>query len=259
MRIGLIGLGAVGQSVVHLLDQHAAGDIKIVAALVRDPLRYRRCTIPNIVTTIDALLATQPEVIVEAGGHEALRQYGATILRSQNDLMMTSIGALADPGLEEEIARAAEAGGTRARVLSGAIGGLDALSAAAIGGLTRVTHTTCKPASTLFSSAQAKEIMEAQEIFSGTAREGALMFPESVNVAAAVSLAGVGFDRTEVRVVADPAIERNLHQVHAEGTFGTLSFEIRNVPSATNARTAQLVAMSAVRALLQRRSSVVIC
>ncbi len=258
MRVGLIGLGAVGQSVIQLLNEHAAKGIEVVGALVRDPSRDRNCAVSNIVSTVDELLATAPEVVVEAGGHRALSKHGPAILRTGSDLIIISIGALADPAVEREIALAANAGRSQARVVSGAIGGLDALGAAAIGGLSRVTHTTRKPARTLLTNFEGLEVGTAQEVFHGTAREGALKFPESVNVAAAVSLAGMGFDRTEVRILADPAIERNLHEVFAEGAFGTLRFQIRNVPSEANPRTAKLVAMSAVRALMQRRSRLII-
>jgi aspartate dehydrogenase len=258
MRVALIGLGAVGQSVVQLLSQHAAADVIVVGALVRDLSRTRSSEIPSIVSTVDALLATKPEVVVEAGGHVALRAYGPAILRAHCDLVVVSIGALAERNLEEEIIGAAKAGDAQAKVVSGAIGGLDALAAAALGGLTCVTHTTCKPASTLLSGVDVRKLTGAVEVFQGTAREGALKYPESVNVAAAVSLAGIGFDRTRVRVVADPFIDRNHHQVTAEGTFGTLHFDIKNIPSNENARTAKLVAMSAARAVLLRRAPLIV-
>lgn len=258
MRVGLIGLGAIGQAVVQLLGQHAAEDIDVVAALVRDTSRRRPAGSPATVTTLDALLAEQPEVVVEVAGHGALQAHGPAVLRARRDLIMVSIGALAGPGLEEEMRAAARAGGSQAKVASGAIGGLDALAAAALGGLTRVTHTTRKPARTLLDPAAAARLTTAREIFRGTAREGALRFPESINVAAAVSLAGLGLDRTEVRVLADPAVDRNLHEVVAEGAFGIFRFAIQNIPSEANPRTGQLVAMSVVRALLLRRASLVI-
>lgn len=258
MRVGLIGLGAIGEVVVRLINQHAAEDAVVVAALVRDPSRPRPAGSPHTVTTVDALLAQRPDVVVEAAGHAALRVHGPAILRAHCDLIMVSIGALAEPGVEEEILGAARMGGAQAKVASGAIGGLDALAAATLGGLTRVTHTTRKPAVTLLGPAQVANLTEAQEIFRGNAREGALMFPESINVAAAVSLAGIGLDNTEVRVLADPTVDRNHHEVVAEGAFGTFRFEIQNIPSPANARTAQLVAMSVVRALLLRRAPLVI-
>ena len=258
LSVGLIGLGAIGQAIVHLARQHAAAEVDVVAALVRDASRRRPDGNPPTVATIEELLALRPAVVVEAGGHAALRAHGPAVLRAGCDLIVVSVGALADPGLEEELRAAARASGAQARVASGAIGGLDALAAAALGGLTRVTHTTRKPAAVLLGPTEAARLTHAREVFRGTAREGALTFPESLNVAAAVSLAGIGFDRTEVRVVADPGIDRNHHEIVAEGTFGTFRFAIQNIPSEANARTAKLVAMSAVHALLQRRATLVI-
>jgi len=258
MRVGLIGLGAVGRSVIQLLDQHAADDMVVVAALVRDRAKDRDMPTVELVTTVDDMLAMLPDVVIEAGGHDALRAYGPRILRAHCELIMISIGVLADPAFEQEIISAAREGGVRARVVSGAIGGLDALSAAALGGLTTVTHTTRKPARVLLADTDATNLSESKDIFLGTAREAALKFPESVNVAAAVSLAGIGFDRTQARVVADPEIDLNQHEVQAEGTFGRLRFQIGNIPSDANARTARIVAMSAVSALLQCRSSIVV-
>jgi aspartate dehydrogenase len=172
--------------------------------------------------------------------------------------MMVSVGALAEPLVEEAIAAAACAGRSRAIVVSGAIGGLDAIGAAGVGGLTRVTHTTRKPARALLGASEAAELREPRELFRGSAREGALRFPESINVAAAVSLAGIGLDRTEVCVIADPKVDRNLHEVVAQGEFGELRFEIRNIPSDDNPRTGRLVAMSVVHALRQRRATLVV-
>jgi len=258
LSVGLIGLGAIGQAIVQLMRQHDVAEIDFVAALVRDASRRRPEGQPPTLAAVDELLSLEPEVVVEAGGHAALHAHGPAVLRAGCDLIVVSVGALADAALEGELRAAAQAGCAQVRVVSGAIGGLDALAAAALGGLTRVTHTTRKPASVLLGPAEATHLTHAREIFRGTAREGALKFPESLNVAAAVSLAGLGFDRTEVCVVADPEIHCNHHEVVAEGTFGTFRFTIQNIPSETNARTARLVAMSVGRALLQRRAILIV-
>ena len=258
MRVGLIGLGAIGQGVTRLVQEGAGGEVAIVGALVRDVARTRPVTVPKVVATLEDLLAERPEVVVEAGGHAALRAYGARVLGAGCDLIIVSVGALAEPGVEDELVAAARAGGGRARVASGAIGALDAIAAAAVGGLTRLTHTTRKPARTLLDADEAARMATPREIFRGTAREGALKFPESINVAAAVSLAGLGLDRTEVRVIADPALERNRHEVVAEGAFGTLRFEIEGIPSDENPRTGRLVAMSIVHTLRQRHAPLTI-
>jgi aspartate dehydrogenase len=172
--------------------------------------------------------------------------------------MLVSAGALAEPAVEQAIVQAACAGRSQAIVVSGAIGGLDALASAAVGGLTRVTHTTRKPARALLSAADAASLRVPRELFRGSGRAGALQFPESINVAAAVSLAGIGLDRTEVCVIADPTIDRNRHEVVAQGEFGELRFEIANVPTDDNPKTGRLVAMSVVHALRRRTALLVV-
>jgi aspartate dehydrogenase len=253
LRVGLIGLGTIGSGVMRLL--RADDDITIVGALVR---RARVDSAVPTVTRVDDLLALEPDVVVEVAGHEALRGHGPRVLRAGCDLIVLSVGALADPTLEADIMAAARIGRSRAMVAAGAIGGLDALGAAAVGGLERVTHTTRKPARALLPADEAASLREPRELFRGSAREGALRFPENINVAAAVSLAGIGLDRTEVCVVADPTLERNTHQVVAQGTFGELRFEIRGIPSDENPRTGRIVAMSVVNALRRLRAPLVI-
>lgn len=258
LRVGLIGLGTIGGSVARLAAYHAPDQIAFVGALVHDDARERGSGLPPIFASAEALLAVEPDVVVEAGGHDALALHGPAILRAGCDLVMVSVGALARPEVYDAISAAARAGNSRAIVASGAVGALDAISSAALGGLDRVTHTTRKPPHTLLAPDEATALREAREIFRGSAREGALRFPESINVAAAVALAGIGLDRTEVCVIADPAVTRNQHEIVAEGAFGSLRFAIENVPSESNPKTGRLVALSIVQTLLRRRAALVI-
>lgn len=254
MRVGLIGYGAIGQRLAGLIHDNTIQQIEIVGALVRDTSKARSSTTFPLVATVPELLALNPEVVVEAAGHDALREHGPAVLNAGCDLLFLGVGAFADPEVEQLIINAASEGGGRARVASGAIGALDAISAAAVGGISRVTHTTRKPARTLLPADEADRLTEASEIFRGNAREAALLFPESINVAAAVSLAGIGLDKTEVCVYADPDITRNRHEVEVEGEFGWLKFEIQGIPTEENPRTGRLVAMSVIRQLLLRRA-----
>jgi aspartate dehydrogenase len=256
-RAGLIGLGAIGSSVARILRDAHPGHVDVVAALVRDPARVRATNVRRVATLAE-LLDLRPEVVVEVSGHDGLRAHGADVLRAGIDLITVSAGALADPVLCDVLLRAATEGKARIRIPSGAVGALDAIAAAALGGLDRVTHTTRKPARVLLPRDEAQALRAPRELFRGPARVGVIRFPESVNVAAAVSLAGIGFDRTELVVIADPQIERNVHEIAAEGAFGSLRFEIANVPTDENPRTGRIVAMSVVRALLDRRASLVI-
>lgn len=250
MRVGLIGLGAIARRLMARLAPE--DELEFVGALVRDANKPRGQLGIEVCASLADLLSQQPEVVVEAGGHAALRTYGPSILAAGVDLLIVSVGALADPAFERTLVDAARQGNSRAVIASGAIGALDALASAAVGGLTRVTHITRKPARALLPADEASRLRAPRELFRGAAREGVLRFPESVNVAAAVSLAGVGLDRTELCVIADPALERNTHEVIAEGAFGELRFQIQNVPTQENPRTGELVAMSVLHCLRQR-------
>jgi aspartate dehydrogenase len=230
-----------------------ADRIDIVGALVAHPNKPRPgCHVRRCVR-IDDLLALRPDVVVELAGHAALRCHVPTVLRAGIDVLILAVGALADPDTERAIRDAAHAGESRAVVVSGGIGGLDAIASAGAGRLTRVTHVTRKPARALLPPQEASMLRGPRVLFEGSARQGVLVFPESINVAAAVSLAGLGLDQTEVRVIADPALERNRHEVVAEGDFGRLRFEIESVPT-NNPRTGRLVAMSVVHALRRRQA-----
>lgn len=254
LRVGLIGLGTIGQGIVRLIDEQAIDSVQIVAALVRDRSRNRTVDTP-LVATLDELLALKPDVVVECAGHDGLQQHGAAVLRAGFNLIAVSVGVLAHDEVHASLLAAAQAGGTRMKVASGAIGGLDAIAAARIGGLDRVTHTVRKPPSTLLGH-EAEALSEPLTVFSGFAREAALRYPESVNVTAAVSLAGIGLDRTSVEIIADPGVTRNQHEITAEGTFGMLRFEIQGIPTDENPRTGRLVSMSILNTLLGERTPI---
>lgn len=210
-----------------------------------------------MVSTLEELLALAPTVVLECAGHAALRKYGVDVLRSGTDLLTLSVGALVDPLLLMDLETAAHESRAHLRVPSGAIAGLDGISAAALGGLDRVVHTVRKPARTLLGS-EAEGLREPRELYRGPARAGVALFPQSVNVVAAVSLAGIGFDATEMRVIADPSATVNEHVIEASGAFGSLRIQIQNVPSTENPRTGKLTAMSAFKALQDYCASVTI-
>jgi aspartate dehydrogenase len=257
LRVGFLGYGTIGQDSFRLIKELALDEIEVVGALVRDPV-MKRPPGPFLVTSLSALLDLHPDVIVEATGHDGLRQHGQLILRAGVDLILVSIGALADADFLQMLRQAAQENSAHIKIASGAIGGLDALSAASLGELRQVTHTLRKPPATLLPPQEAAKVHDAQEIFFGNARQAVRRFPEFLNVAAAVALAGSGFDETMVRVIADPTVAHSVHAFEAEGTGGTFHFTIENVPSRPPTRGARLVAMSIVYILIQRRQTLLI-
>ncbi|HYH91742.1 MAG TPA: aspartate dehydrogenase [Candidatus Saccharimonadales bacterium] len=263
VRVVVIGFGAVGRQLHDLVADGAAGEAEVVGFLVRDLARYReiaaRQKVPLVASVSDAL-ALHPDVVVEAAGHDAMRSVVPAFLAAGCDVIAISAGALADPDLVDEIRAAAERGAARLRVPSGAIAGLDAISAAAVGRIERVRHTVRKPPATLLPPDEAAAVVaagEPRELYEGTAREAAIRFPANVNVVAAVSLAGIGLDRTMVQVVADPGVTRNTHEVLVEGAFGRLEVTIANTPS-ENPKTGVIVAQSLARVLRAYGETIVV-
>jgi aspartate dehydrogenase len=251
----LIGFGAVGGAVARMIGEGRAGPATLVAVVVRDPERHAataaRLGIPFVSEVAD-VVALHPDVVLESGGHDAFRQHVPPLLAAGIDVVALSVGVLADADLLAEVERAAAAGGSRLRIPSGAIAALDAISAAAVGDLARVVHSVRKPPHSLVDGDEAAAIVRSGEprvLYAGPARAAAALFPANVNVVAAVSLAGIGFDRTEVRVIADPTVTHNTHEVEVEGEFGRLQVRIENIPSDENPKSGKIVAMSLVRVL----------
>jgi aspartate dehydrogenase len=262
LRVGLLGLGAIGRRVATLISDGAAGDCTLVAVLVRDVERYAavRSTLSDAVLTadVDAFFAARPSVVVEAAGHAALRQYGEQVLDAGADLLLLSVGALADAPFAARLQQAAVRAGRQILVPSGGIAALDAIGAAALGRLDEVVHTVRKPPRA-FSAEQLGGTVPsvARCLYDGPAQDGVGRFPENVNVAAAVSLAGLGLARTRLVVIADPAVERNTHVVEVRGDFGQLQLRMENTPT-ENPKTGRIVALSVANALRHRTAPVVI-
>src|SRR3954452_3258176 len=263
LRVGLIGFGAIGRRLAEAIAAGEAGRCELAAVLVRRPERISEVAEQlGCLVTGDAadFLATNFDLVVEVAGHDALKAYAEDALRQGKDLLLISIGALADPHFEKRLHRAAHDFGQRVYLATGAIAGLDAISAGAVGGLHAVTHSVRKPPAGLLPADEVEAAQAAgtpRVLYEGPAREAALRFPENVNVAAAVSLAGLGLDKTIVRVVADPTVVRNTHEIEVRGEFGELRIVLQNIPT-ENPKTGRLTAMSMIKALRNLTAAVVV-
>ena len=257
MNVGIIGQGAIARYVQHALltREHTIG-----ALLLRNLAKSRAAKPGDDIVRV-ASVAELPQGLdrmLDCAGHGALRQHGPGILRRGIDLVTLSIGALADAELYEELARAADHGSARLYLASGAIGALDCLRAARAGDLHNVTYIGRKPPIGWKGSAAEDRLdldsMEsgAQVHFDGTAGDAAREYPKNANVAAAVALAGLGFEKTRVRLIADADVTENVHAVEASGDFGRFTFEIRGQALPDNPRSSALAAMSVVAMLDQQ-------
>ncbi len=257
MKIAIIGTGAIARYVRMAL---AATPHTISAFLVR-PERVPEA--PERFVGSVAGLPDELELVIECAGHGALRDHGAAVLERGLDLVSVSVGALADNDLSDALEEAAARGNARLHLASGAIGALDCLQAARVGTLERVTYVGRKPPKGWKGSpAESVTNLDALQSgavthFLGSARDAALQYPRNANVAAAVALAGLGFDRTEVRLIADADTFENVHEIQAQGDFGAFQFRIggRSLPG--NPRSSALAAMSVVAKLDQMSRRVV--
>lgn len=258
MKIGLIGKGAIARYVSQALT--ARGDA-IGAILVRPETALGG--VPPKVGSVDDL-PRDLDLILDCAGHEALATHGPPILARGLDMITLSLGALANPETETRLRQAAQAGGSTLHLASGAIGALDCLTAAKVGSLASVTYTGRKPPRGWKGSpAESRLDLDALAAgthvhFEGTARAAALAYPKNANVAAAVALAGLGFDATNVRLIADTGVTRNIHEVTATGDFGRFEFRIEGSSLPDNPRSSMLAAMSVLSKLDQITQRIVL-
>ena len=255
MKIGIIGEGAIGG---YVREQILKRGHEVRAVLLRPELLEGRETEKNGAALVSSAadLPADIEHMVDCAGHLALKLHGPEILRRGIDLTTVSIGGLADEGLYRALEQAAAVGGSQLHLVSGAIGALDALRAARVGNLQRVSYIGRKPprswqGSPADSKLDLDGLTAAAVHFDGSARDAAIEYPKNANVAAAVALAGLGFERTHVQLVADPDVSENIHQIEASGDFGQFSFEIRGNALPDNPRSSALAAMSVISKLEQ--------
>ena len=254
-KVGIVGLGAIGKVICQALDEGqvtmelvavAEVDLQKASTFVRTLRR------PPAILDLDELIE-RSDLVIEAAGQEALREIAPKALGKGKDLMVLSVGGL----LGQEVwFRLAEEKGCRIYVPSGAIAGLDGVKAACQGSVRSITLVTRKPPQALARAPFVLErgidlntLKEETVLFEGSAREACAAFPVNVNVAAALSLAGIGPEKTRVKVVAVPGSRRNVHQIEVEGEFGQLKVEVENVPSEANPQTSKLAYFSAIATL----------
>jgi aspartate dehydrogenase len=263
--VGLIGYGGIARDVVAAL-RDAGDNVKIIGALCRPGRAEKaRAALPDIdiVETLAELLARRPNIVAEVAGQQAVAEHGPEVLCRGFDLLVISIGALAEQALLERLKAAAREGNSRILLPAGAIGGIDAIAAMRVAGLNAVRYRSRKPPAAWRGSPAEKvadldKLTQRTVLYTGTAGEAALLYPQNANVAAAVALAGLGFDATEVELVADPEAPGNVHEIEAEGVAGRFAIHLQGKPSRTNPKTSALAALSVARALLNEKATIVI-
>jgi aspartate dehydrogenase len=264
-RVGLIGCGTIGTELAIAIDSGKVKNAFLVGLFdeVRDAADSLKSRLQNsqpMVFTTFKQFASSPcfietDIIVEAASQQAVRDFAKSIVAAGKKLVIMSVGALVDDLLFSDLLQSASIHGSSIYLPSGALGGIDAIRSTRH--LTEsLTLTTTKNPKSFIGTPGFKTgkydssvLSEKIVIFEGPASEAVKKFPLNVNVAGLLSLAGIGFEKTRVKIVADPSIQVNQHQILAKGKFGEISVTVSNVPSENNPKTSYLAVLSAIESL----------
>ncbi|MBC7329649.1 aspartate dehydrogenase [bacterium] len=258
IRVGIVGCGTIGSEIAVAIDE---GRVNCVLVALWDKEREKAEVLQNRLKNQSPRIAPplswvdEVDLIVESASQEAVGELLPLVIEKGKDILVMSVGGLI--GREELINRAKEKN-CHIFIPSGALAGLDAVQSANIGEIKSATLTTIKPPKALsgapYIAQKGIDLFSFNEptiIYEGNAREAIKFFPANVNVAAALSLAGIGVDKTKVRIVVDPRAKTNIHKIEVEGDFGKITTQTENNPSPSNPRTSYLAVLSAI-ALLKK-------
>ena len=257
MKVGIIGCGFIGSTLANAIENIDEVEelylydrkISCTEGLAST---FKKAT---AVATIGDLIENV-NLVIEAGSQEAVIKFGNKVLTQGRDLMIMSVGALADNKLWKKLQNTAKKNHGRIYLPSGAICGIDGLSSASMAGIDEITVETTKPpnglANVRYITKQGIDLNRLKKpltVFDGSAKEAVSQFPKNINISACVSLAGIGFDKTKVKIIVDPAATRNQHKLICRGRFGEFSCVVKNMPSMSNPKTSYLAALSAIATL----------
>ncbi|HEX7032731.1 MAG TPA: aspartate dehydrogenase [Nitrososphaera sp.] len=259
-KIALLGCGTIGSQLALAVDSRKVANASLVALFdiyeknIQN-LKNKLHTNPNAYSEFREFLSSGADIVIEAASQDAVRTLGKAVLEAGKDLMVMSVGALADSEFLAELLHAATMKGCKIYVPTGAIAGIDAIRSVKHL-LESVTLTTTKNPKALagapfFETGKIKldNITKSTVIYEGTAVNAVKAFPANVNVAAVLSLAGIGAEKTKVKIVADPQATTNQHEIVAAGSFGEIRITVKNVPSPENPKTSFLAVLSAIECL----------
>ncbi len=257
MRILVIGAGTIGREIIR--ECEALDTVEKCYVYDNHPdVTKAFCGSLEKTEVIENIKPRSPDIdlVVESASQSAVREFGKMALDNDSDLMIMSIGALVDDELRDELFGTAKERGLNIYLPSGALSGLDGVTSSAVTKVQEVTLETRKPPSALKDSKFVRDnamdlesIKEEKILYSGPATEVVKLFPKNVNVAATLSLSGIGFERTTVKVICDPNAKINSHTIRLKGDSGELLCSSFNAPSPDNPGTSYLASLSAVSTL----------
>lgn len=258
-RIGLLGCGAIGTQIALAVESgripailtHVYDGSKDASTSLVEKLKNKPVVVEN-----SHLLSSHPiDIVVEAASQEAVKDVALSVLQNKRDLMIMSVGALLDESIYEILSDACKDFKKTIYLPSGAIAGLDGIKSIKEEieslSITTTKHPRSLKGAKFFENSEIDldSINSKTTIFQGTAKESVSLFPANINVAALLSLCGIGSEKTQVTIVADPVTDKNTHHIVASGKFGKMTFTIENFPDPNNPKTSRLAILSAIETL----------
>ena len=262
-KVAVIGYGSIGKEIIASAKRQEIPNAKIIAVFDKQSQVVNSVDSENgdvhLFSDFDKFYNSQTysslDVVIECASKDAVREFGKKIIESRKDLIILSVGAFSDKEYLAELQHLSTLNSTRILIPTGAIAGLDSIRSVRKY-LDSLTITTTKHPKSLAgapffkgSRIRLDDINSETVLFEGNASTAIELFPANVNVAVAVALAGVGLEKTQVKIMADPLISVNKHEIVAKGTFGEIHIVVQNIPSPTNPKTSFLASLSAIECL----------
>ncbi len=257
MRITIIGCGSIGSKLAKAADEMS--EVKRIHLMdIRREIAEKVAGELNKAIVIDSVEEElyHSDLVIEAATQEAAKEMLPTVVSRGVDIMIMSVGSLVDDDFRSMVFEKAKISEAKVYIPTGALCGTDGLRSASVDELDEVELITMKGPKSLTGvpyivdkGIDVNTIKERTTIYSGYAREAVKLFPKNINVAATVSLLGIGFDKTKVTVVLDPDIKSNSHELRIKGKFGEMTCHTYNYPEPDNPRTSHLATLSAISAL----------
>ncbi len=255
LNLGIIGCGNIGRTIIRAIYEGKI-DCKVIGVFdvnkdgydaLSDEIKRQL----KFFDDFDKFIKEDANLILEAASQQAVKEYAVNVLNHDKNLMLMSVGALVDKNLSDEIRRIAKTKNLKIYIPSGAVVGIDGVKAAMLGGIESVTLTTRKNPKGLGVTADNEKIL-----FDGNTNEAVVKFPKNINVAATLSLAGIGFEKTKVKIIANPNVSENIHEIRIKGNFGEILTVARNLPSPDNPKTSYLASLAAMACLKRITSEI---
>lgn len=262
-KVAVIGYGSIGREIIASAKRQEIPNAKIIAVFDKQSQVVNSVDNENgdvhLYSDFDEFYNSETysslDIIIECASKDAVREFGKKIIESKKDLIVLSVGAFSDKEYLAELQNLSSSNSTRILIPTGAIAGLDSIRSVRKY-LNSVTITTTKHPKSLagapfFESSRIRldDINSETVLFEGNASTAIELFPANVNVAVAVALAGVGLEKTRVKIMTDPLISVNKHEIVAKGSFGEIHIVVQNIPSPTNPKTSYLASLSAIECL----------